>query len=84
MQVRHLIEDFWKTTHLQRGYQLLYTPHIAKVDLWKTSGHFDFYRESMFNQIDVDTEEYQACVGQSWLGCEKAQAPQVPVLFVAC
>ena len=30
-----------------------------QVDLWKTSGHFDFYRDSMFNQMDVDTEEYQ-------------------------
>jgi hypothetical protein len=29
------------------------------VDLWKTSGHFDFYRDSMFNQMDVDAEEYQ-------------------------
>lgn len=57
--VRHLTEEFWKSTHLKNGYQLLYTPHIAKVDLWKTSGHFDFYRESMFNQMEVDTEEYQ-------------------------
>lgn len=57
--VRHLIEEFWKTTHLQCGYELLYTPHIAKVDLWKTSGHFDFYRDSMFNQMDVDDEQYQ-------------------------
>lgn len=63
LQVRHLIEGFWKDTHLQHGYQLLYTPHIAKVDLWKTSGHFDFYRDSMFNQMDVDAEEYQACPG---------------------
>lgn len=57
--VRHLVEDFWKNIHLQRGYQLLYTPHIAKLDLWKTSGHYDFYRESMFNQMEIDTEEYQ-------------------------
>ncbi|KAI3434559.1 hypothetical protein D9Q98_002632 [Chlorella vulgaris] len=57
--VRHLIEEFWKTTHLQCGYELLYTPHIAKVDLWKTSGHFDFYRDSMFNQMEVDDEQYQ-------------------------
>ena len=50
-QVRHLMETHWKALHLSRGYQLLYTPHIAKVDLWKTSGHWDFYRESMFNQV---------------------------------
>lgn len=57
--VRHTLESYWKDVHLQRGYQLLYTPHIAKVDLWKTSGHFDFYRESMFDQMEVEKEEYQ-------------------------
>lgn len=31
-----------------------------QLDLWKTSGHYDFYRESMFNQMEIDTEEYQA------------------------
>lgn len=36
--VRHVIESFWKDVHLRRGYQLVYTPHVAKVDLWKTSG----------------------------------------------
>lgn len=57
--VRHVLETFWKEVHLRRGYELLYTPHIAKVDLWKTSGHFDFYQESMFDQMDVEDEEYQ-------------------------
>eukprot|EP00955_Chlamydomonas_euryale_P065014 359137-Chlamydomonas_euryale.AAC.2 len=41
--VRHQIETFWKDLHLQRGYNLVYSPHIAKLDLWKTSGHYDFY-----------------------------------------
>lgn len=57
--VRHSLETFWKEIHLKQGYQLLYTPHIAKLDLWKTSGHFDFYSESMFDQIEVEQEEYQ-------------------------
>lgn len=57
--IRHTLEQFWKEIHLKQGYQLLYTPHIAKVDLWKTSGHFDFYSESMFDQMDVEDEEYQ-------------------------
>lgn len=57
--VRHMLETFWKEVHLKSGYELLYTPHIAKVDLWKTSGHFDFYQESMFDQMDVEDEEYQ-------------------------
>ncbi|AAW39977.1 threonine--tRNA ligase [Dehalococcoides mccartyi] len=56
--VRHLIEEFWKKEHLKRGYSLVYTPHIAKVDLWKTSGHWGFYRENMYSPMDIDGEEY--------------------------
>jgi len=56
--IRHLIEDFWKKEHLKRGYQLLYTPHIAKADLWKTSGHLEFYRESMYSPMDIDGLDY--------------------------
>ena len=51
--VRHLIETFWKETHLARGYQLVNSPHVAKTDLWKTSGHYDFYKENMFDQMEV-------------------------------
>src|SRR3990172_5108370 len=47
--VRRLIEDFWKAEHYKRGYELLYTPHIAKVDLWKTSGHWQWYRDNMYS-----------------------------------
>eukprot|EP00877_Chromochloris_zofingiensis_P001617 jgi/Chrzof1/11456/Cz05g37090.t1 len=57
--VRHCIESFWKDLHLARGYQLVYSPHIAKVDLWKTSGHYDFYKENMYDQMKVENEEYQ-------------------------
>jgi threonyl-tRNA synthetase len=57
--VRSLIEDFWRREHLKNGYELLYTPHIAKVDLWKISGHYDFYRDSMFQQIQVENDPYQ-------------------------
>eukprot|EP00195_Chlamydomonas_chlamydogama_P015299 CAMPEP_0202893366 /NCGR_PEP_ID=MMETSP1392-20130828/2946_1 /ASSEMBLY_ACC=CAM_ASM_000868 /TAXON_ID=225041 /ORGANISM="Chlamydomonas chlamydogama, Strain SAG 11-48b" /LENGTH=674 /DNA_ID=CAMNT_0049577671 /DNA_START=104 /DNA_END=2128 /DNA_ORIENTATION=- len=57
--VRHVVETFWKDLHLQRGYKLVYSPHIAKLDLWKTSGHFDFYRENMYDQMKVEEEEYQ-------------------------
>lgn len=57
--VRHTIESFWKELHLQRGYNLVYSPHIAKIDLWKTSGHFDFYKENMYDQMAVEEEEYQ-------------------------
>lgn len=54
-QVRHQIETFWKDLHLQSGYQLVYSPHVAKSDLWVTSGHMEFYKESMFDQMQVST-----------------------------
>ncbi|WOL06380.1 threonine--tRNA ligase, chloroplastic/mitochondrial 2 [Canna indica] len=57
--VRHLIEDSWKKIHLQHGYDLLYTPHVAKADLWKISGHLDFYRENMYDQMNIEDELYQ-------------------------
>jgi len=57
--IRRLIEDFWKDEHVKSGYELLYTPHIANIDLWKTSGHFDFYKEDMFKTMDVESAEYQ-------------------------
>ncbi len=56
--VRKIIEDFWKDEHLRQGYELVYTPHIAKIDLWKTSGHWDFYRENMYSPLDIDGQEY--------------------------
>jgi len=57
--VRLKIEDFWKSEHIEKGYDLVYSPHIANLELWKTSGHFDFYKEGMFDQMDVENEVYQ-------------------------
>jgi threonyl-tRNA synthetase len=58
-RMRLLIEDYWRKAHLDSGYELLYTPHIANLDLWKTSGHFDFYRENMFDQMEIEAQQYQ-------------------------
>ncbi|MBF1999580.1 MAG: threonine--tRNA ligase [Synechococcales cyanobacterium M58_A2018_015] len=58
-RMRLLIEDYWRKAHLDAGYELLYTPHIANLNLWKTSGHFDFYRENMFDQMEIEAQEYQ-------------------------
>ena len=58
-RMRLLIEDFWREAHFAGGYELLYTPHVADIDLWKTSGHLDFYSESMFGPMTVDEREYQ-------------------------
>jgi threonyl-tRNA synthetase len=58
-KIRRIIEDFWKKAHVEDGYDLVYSPHIANLDLWKTSGHFDFYRSDMFDQMEVENEQYQ-------------------------
>ena len=58
-RMRLAIEDYWRSAHMEAGYDLLYTPHVANVNLWKTSGHVDFYRESMFDPIEVEAQEYQ-------------------------
>jgi threonyl-tRNA synthetase len=58
-RVRHAVEAYWKDMHLARGYDLVYSPHVAKLDLWKTSGHFGFYKDSMFDSIDIEEEQYQ-------------------------
>ncbi|MGV8119926.1 MAG: threonine--tRNA ligase [Candidatus Xenobiia bacterium LiM19] len=57
--VRKLIEDFWRDEHIRRGYELVFSPHIAKIDLWNKSGHTGFYRENMYSTIDIDGQEYQ-------------------------
>jgi threonyl-tRNA synthetase len=65
--VRRLIEDFWRKEHFKRGYDLVFTPHIAKVNMWKTSGHWDFYRENLYSPMDIDGQDYivkpMNCVG---------------------
>jgi threonyl-tRNA synthetase len=56
--VRRVIEDFWIAEHIKRGYEIVYSPHIAKIDLWKTSGHWELYRENLYSPMDVDGQEY--------------------------
>jgi threonyl-tRNA synthetase len=57
--LRKLIEDYWKEAHYNHDYDLLYTPHIARQDLWKTSGHLDFYSENMYSPMAIDEVMYQ-------------------------
>jgi threonyl-tRNA synthetase len=57
--IRNTIEAFWKDTHAQNGYEAVTTPHMANLDLWKISGHNDFYRESMFQPMEVEHQVYQ-------------------------
>jgi threonyl-tRNA synthetase len=56
--IRRVIEDFWKDEHIKRGYEIVYTPHIAKLDLWKTSGHWEFYRDYLYSPMVVEGQEY--------------------------
>lgn len=56
--VRKLVEDYWRDEHLNGGYDLIFTPHIARQDLWKTSGHLDFFNENMYQPMDVDGTPY--------------------------
>jgi len=56
--IRQIVEDFWKTEHIKRGYDIIYTPHIAKLDLWKTSGHWEFYRDYLFSPMEVEGQQY--------------------------
>ncbi|ABA57644.1 Ser-tRNA(Thr) hydrolase / threonyl-tRNA synthetase [Nitrosococcus oceani ATCC 19707] len=58
-RIRRVIEDFWQERHTAAGYEMLYTPHIAHEELWQTSGHTDFYRESMYQPMEDDHQLYQ-------------------------
>ena len=57
--IRLLIENFWREQHVKSGYDLVYSPHVARLDLWKTSGHVDYYRDNMFPTMKVEASEYQ-------------------------
>jgi len=57
--VRRTMEDWMRDQYLKRGYSLVYTPHVMRLDLWKTSGHANFYSENMFKPMELDDAEYQ-------------------------
>jgi threonyl-tRNA synthetase len=57
--IRKIIEDWLRDELLKRGYDLVYTPHIMRLDLWKTSGHTNFYKDSMFGPVEVEKADYQ-------------------------
>ena len=57
-RVRTIIQDYWQELHYRRGYDVVYSPHIGRSHLWQTSGHLDFYSESMYSPMDIDGQEY--------------------------
>ena len=58
-RIRTIMENFWRDAHYEHGYELVYTPHIGRLQLWDKSGHTDFYRESMYAPMTIDDEQYQ-------------------------
>jgi threonyl-tRNA synthetase len=58
--IRVLVEDFSRNAHLENGYEWVFSPHIGRADLWQTSGHLDFYKESMYAPMDIEGEPYYA------------------------
>ncbi|EHQ51770.1 threonyl-tRNA synthetase [Ectothiorhodospira sp. PHS-1] len=58
-RIRRAIEQFWSEMHERAGYEFLYTPHIANLELWKTSGHADFYAESMYEPMQDEHQAFQ-------------------------
>ncbi len=57
--IRNEIENFWREEHIDKGYQLVFTPHIANLELWHRSGHTGFYNENMYQPINVDQMQFQ-------------------------
>jgi threonyl-tRNA synthetase len=57
--IRKIMEDFWRDEHLKAGYELVFTPHIARLDLWGKSGHLDFFVENMYSPIEMENLQYQ-------------------------
>ncbi len=58
-RIRRIMEEFTIQEHYKNGYELVYTPHVAKLHLWETSGHTGFYQENMFSPMDVEEVDYQ-------------------------
>ena len=56
--IRYQIEEFWRREHLKAGYEFVSSPHIARKDLWSTSGHLDFFGENMYSPMKIDEQEY--------------------------
>ncbi len=59
-RIRLAIEDFWRAEHYKNGYEMVYTPHVGKSWLWETSGHLDFYKDSMYPEMVMDKANYYA------------------------
>ncbi len=57
-RIRVLMEDYWRKLHYEGGYDIVFTPHIGRSNLWETSGHLGFYKDSMYAPMEIDEQEY--------------------------
>jgi threonyl-tRNA synthetase len=56
--VRHLAEEFCENEHIAGGYDLVYSPHIGRAQLWETSGHLTWYKDGMYSPMDIEGQDY--------------------------
>lgn len=56
--IRYTFESYWRDAHYRNGYDMIFTPHIGRSTLWETSGHLDFYKDSMYSPMEVDEQDY--------------------------
>jgi threonyl-tRNA synthetase len=56
--MRVIIEDYWRKLHYEGGYEIVFTPHIGRAQLWETSGHLEFYKDGMYAPMDIEGQEY--------------------------
>ena len=57
-RIRQIIEDDWRARHRAGGYEIVFSPHIGRALLWETSGHLNFYKESMYAPMDIEGQDY--------------------------
>ena len=57
-RVRMEMEDLWRREHVEAGYEIVFTPHIGRAELWERSGHLEFFADSMYAPMDVDGVDY--------------------------
>lgn len=57
-RLRVLIEDYWRKLHYEGGYEIVFTPHIGRAQLWERSGHLDFYKDGMYPPMDIEGQDY--------------------------
>ena len=57
-RIRSVFEDFWRKQHYANGYEMVYSPHLARDKLWHKSGHLSFYKEAMYAGMEVDGQQY--------------------------